>query len=89
MGHPRFSKEEIARRGEELYEREIRAKVEPESKGKMVLIDIETGDYEVDDSRLEAAQRLLTRHPGAALYGVRAGYRVAALVGGSWEAFER
>jgi hypothetical protein len=44
---PRYSKEEFARRGNELYERQIRAQVEAGNHGKIVAIDIETGAYEV------------------------------------------
>lgn len=44
-----LSREEVARRAKQLYENEIRLKVEVEENiGKMVIIDIETGDYEVD-----------------------------------------
>src|SRR5581483_50684 len=67
MPHPRFSSEEIARRGQELYEKSIRAKVETEENiGKLVSIDIETGDYEIgEDNSLEAPRRLHAKHPGA------------------------
>jgi hypothetical protein len=42
MGHPRFSGEEIARRGEELYKQAICRQVETEENiGKMIAIDIE------------------------------------------------
>jgi hypothetical protein len=37
---PRYSKEEFARRGDEIYERDIRPVVEAENKGKFVAIDI-------------------------------------------------
>ena len=47
MGHPRYTKEEIAARGQAIYEQRIRAKVEPEHIGKFLIIDIETGDYEL------------------------------------------
>ena len=49
MGHPRYSSDEIVRRGQEWYEREIRSKVEEGNKGKNLIIDIETGDYDLDD----------------------------------------
>jgi hypothetical protein len=75
MVHPRFSGEEIGRRGEEIYKQKLRALVETEQNvGKIVSIDVETGDYEIDSDLLAAADRLLARHPGAALYGVRIGY---------------
>jgi hypothetical protein len=74
MGHPRLSNEEIVRRGEELYTRNIRSSVEDKYDGKVVVIDVETGDYEIDDDALQASHRLQAKHPGAALYAVRVGY---------------
>jgi hypothetical protein len=40
---PRYSKEESARRGNELYESKIRALVDPLHQGRLVAIDIEGG----------------------------------------------
>ncbi len=39
----RFNKEEFARRGDEIYEKEIRPPVEAGNEGKFVVIDIKTG----------------------------------------------
>jgi hypothetical protein len=83
MGHPRFSLEEIGRRGQALYEQSIRPRVETEGNiGKQIVIDIETGDYEIDDDGLAASRRLLAKHPGAALYGARIGYNAVYTLGG-------
>jgi len=84
MPHPRFSGEEIARRGKDLYEQRIRSLVETkENIGKIVSIDIETGDYEVGEDLISTGDRLFARHPGAALYGARIGYNAVYAVGGS------
>ena len=71
---PRYPKEEFARRGRELYERKIRSRVE-DARGKLVAIDIETGDFELADTGLEAAKQLLTRRPDAQIWVERIGYR--------------
>jgi hypothetical protein len=89
MGHPRYSTEEIVRRGEELYESGIRAKVEQGNTGKILVIDIETGDYEIDDDHLQATRRALAKHPGAALYSLRIGYPSLGKIGGGWAAVQR
>ena len=79
MPHSRFSGEEIAKRGKEIYERDLRAKVETEPNiGKMTIIDVETGDYEINQLGIGASQSLYAKHPDAALYGVCIGYNVAA-----------
>jgi hypothetical protein len=49
----------------------------------MVLIDIETGDYQVDENGLRAAEYLNDKHPNARLVGLKIGYNVAASFGGS------
>jgi hypothetical protein len=78
---PRYSAEETARRGDEIYERDIRAQVEPESKGKVVAIDIETGDYVVDENALTASERLLAARPDAEIWCVRVGHRALHHIG--------
>ena len=40
---PCYSDEEFARRGTDIYERQVRAQVEEGNMGKIVAIDIETG----------------------------------------------
>jgi hypothetical protein len=81
-----LSREEVARRAKHLYESTIRQKIEIEENiGKMVIIDIETGDYEVDKTGLKAARSLMAKHPYARLFGIRIGYNVAASLGGVME----
>jgi hypothetical protein len=84
MSHSRYSSEEINRRGKELYEQSIRRKVETEDNiGKILSIDIETGDYEIGDDLLQTGDRLLARHPGAAIYGLRIGHKAVYTLGGA------
>jgi hypothetical protein len=81
-----LSREEVARRAKQIYETEIRQKVEVEENiGKMIIIDIETGDYEIEDAGLQAAHNLYEKHPYARLFGIRIGYNVAASIGGVME----
>lgn len=72
---PRYTKEEFARRGEEIYERDILPHLKGEDEGKLVLIDIETHAYEVDADELAASDRLLARHPDAQVWFRRVGSR--------------
>ena len=74
---PRYSKEEFARRGDAIYENELRSALEPGNEGKFVAIDIETGTYEVDSNELAASHRLLTRVPNAQIWLRRIGSRYA------------
>ncbi|HEY9858946.1 MAG TPA: hypothetical protein V6D16_05535 [Candidatus Obscuribacterales bacterium] len=72
---PRYSKEEFARRGDEIYESQIRPQVEADNRGKFVAIDIETGAFELADNTLTASQQLLERYTDAQTWVVRIGYR--------------
>ena len=78
--------DEVAIRGKALYEDRIRLLVEtPANIGKMVIIDVETGDYEVDDLGLAASRHLQAKRPDAILYGIRIGYKAAEAIGGVLE----
>jgi hypothetical protein len=79
-------RDEIGRRAKRLYEQTIRAQVETlENIGKMVIIDVETGEYGVDNTGLETSRRLHAIRPDAPLYGIRIGYDVADALGGVME----
>jgi PHD/YefM family antitoxin component YafN of YafNO toxin-antitoxin module len=74
---PRYSKEEFARRGDAIYENDLRPIVETGNNGKFVAIDIETGAYEVDMDELTASDRLLARVPSARIWLRRIGSHYA------------
>jgi hypothetical protein len=81
-----LSSEEVAKRAYQIFESKIRQEVETEENiGKMVIINVETGDYEVDATGLQAAKSLQAKSPFARLFGIRIGYNVAASLGGVME----
>jgi hypothetical protein len=71
---PRYSKEEHARRGTAVYEQQVRPLVEAGNHGRIVALDVDTGAFEVAESSLAAAQRLLARCPDAQIWCVRIGH---------------
>ncbi len=71
---PRYSKEEFARRGNRIYETQVRPQVEAGNHGKIVAIDIETGAFEVADDLLTASKQLLARLPDAQTWFIRIGH---------------
>jgi hypothetical protein len=81
MPHSQLTSEEVARRAKELYEEEIRAQVEPGNSGKYLVIDINTGEYEMGDDYMILVGRLNARHPDAALFTMRIGCPAAARIG--------
>jgi len=79
---PRHSMEEFARRGEEIYERDIRPTLKPGDQGKFIAIDIESGAFAIDQDDFAATQRLLSQLPDAQIWLVRAGEKAAYRIGG-------
>jgi hypothetical protein len=77
----RYSREEFARRGQEIYERQVRPALRPDDEGKFVAIDIESGSFEVDRDDYSATERLLSHHPDAQIWLVQAGQRAAYRLG--------
>jgi hypothetical protein len=70
---PRYTKEEFAQRGDEIYDRDIRPFLDAKDRGKIVAIDIETGAWEIDADEMAASQRLAARCPDAQTWVVRVG----------------
>ena len=71
----RYSKEEFARRGDAIYENEVRPRLKTEDNDKFAAIDIESGAYEIADNELAACDRMNDRNPDAQIWLVRIGSR--------------
>ena len=67
--------------GKAMYEK-IRAEMEANHRGKMVVIDVNTGDYEIADDDLTATMRLFERRPNAITWGELVGHPVTCYIGG-------
>ncbi|HTE19899.1 MAG TPA: hypothetical protein VK689_16160 [Armatimonadota bacterium] len=84
MPHSRLSAEEIDLRGAELYEQELRRRVElPENIGKIISIDVESGDYAIAEDLIAAGDCVRARHPDAPMYAARIGYDAVFALGGT------
>ena len=65
---PPRSLDERDRLATETFDRRVRPLLRPEDDGKFVAIDIDTGDYEIDEDDYTAVMRLRTRNPGAEIW---------------------
>ena len=74
---------EICELGGKIYREKIKSQLPPSEKGKFVIIDIESGDYEIDEDYITASDRLRKRRPNAVNYIGRVGYKAAFHFGGS------
>ena len=77
-----FPRRSIDARGQAIYRKKIRPLVYPQLMGKVVVIDVDSGDYEIDDEDLEATMKLLARRPNARTWGERIGYKGVESFGG-------
>lgn len=83
MAHPRYSSDEIAERGQTLYERDIQGALPPSVRGNFLVLDIETGDYEIDPDEFAAVKRARAKHLDGAFYFLRVGHSAAYRFGRS------
>jgi hypothetical protein len=79
---PRYTSDEFARRGREVYERQIRSQTHEDDFGRFVAIDIETEIFEIDGDDFAATERLLERRSEAQIWIERVGADVAYRIGG-------
>ena len=80
---PTRPNEEIARLGKAIYEWDIRRQVEDDHHGKVVAIDVDSGDYAIADTGLAAADALREQCPAPDVWAVRVGYPTLRTFGGS------
>ena len=81
MAQIHYTRDDIAARGQSLYEEQIRPLVEAEHKGKILVVDVETGHYEIDTDELAALRRARDQNVDASLYLLRIGYPTAYRLG--------
>lgn len=82
MPQTTYTPDEIGRIGTAMYRRQLRSQVMPHDKGKFLILDIESGDYEIDADDTSAEERLRSRRPAEVLFGLRIGYTSAYTLAG-------
>ena len=80
LRQPQFSKEEFARLGDEIYERDIYPQLQPGSASKIVAVDISTGTWEIDDDEISACNRLEKLYPNAQRKDCTSWFSVCSLI---------
>ena len=80
---PRRPREETARLGNEIYERDIRSQVEADHHGAVVAIDVESGSWAIGDDVIAATDQLRAKGTDAVdVWLLRVGYRALHHFGG-------
>ncbi|MBC8142795.1 MAG: hypothetical protein H7Y38_15330 [Armatimonadetes bacterium] len=74
---------DVVRIGQDIYARDLQTKLDtPENQGRLVALDIKSGDYEMGRDSLEVSDTLIARRPDAHVYLLRIGRRTAVSMGG-------
>ena len=73
--------DEVITIGKSIYEKDVLPHMTDADKGKLVVIDVYSGDYEIDHDPIDAKLRLKRRQPGAFFYMGRVGYPAAYRIG--------
>lgn len=75
-----FNEEDAPAIGHAIYLEKIRPTLGPECKGKVCVIDVKSGDFEIADRHIDADSKLRERRPDAFTWEERVGvpntYRV-------------
>ena len=75
-------REDLSVKGNLLYQNQIRSLVDTEeNQGKFVLIDVDSGDWEMDANEIAASHRLRDRRPEARAWMLRVGLPYARRFG--------
>jgi hypothetical protein len=82
MGSHDLTAEEIALRGKLLYQ-QLCPQLEPAHRGRFLVINVETGAYELGEDHVAVSDRAAAKHPGAPLFAVRIGYPTLGRMGAS------
>ena len=69
-----IERDDVPARGRAIYNEMIKDTLGPENKGKLVVIDVNSGDYEIGDDDLTTTLRLRERRPNAFTWAERVGY---------------
>ena len=80
------AREDVAERATRIYEERIRPRVEEEHFGKVISIDVNSGDYEIAadrGDRMDAVHRLRDRHEAPRVFSIRIGGGPVARIGGA------
>ncbi len=81
--NPRRPRDDTARLGDEIYERDIRPQVEADHHGEYVAIDVDSGRWAISDDLWSASKRLRTLSPDAIdVWLLRVGYQALHHFGG-------
>jgi len=58
----------ISKKGEKIYQQEIKSKVEPKMSGKFLALNVKTKDYFIADKIIQADKKARRKYPNEVFY---------------------
>jgi hypothetical protein len=77
------SPDELARQGQDIFDRLVRPQLRGEDEGKFVAIDVDSGDFEINTDDYSAVTRLRGRRPTGDVWLIRVGSPTTYRMGGA------
>ncbi len=71
----------IAEKAEHIYCERLQSVLEPSHLGEFVVINVDTGEYELDPDEAAASDRAAAKYPPSSLFTIRVGHRVSHRIG--------
>jgi len=71
---PNINPAEIARKGEEIYQRELKAKFEKTHFGKYIAIEVDSGEYFLGENQIDVSSKAKKKFPDKITYLIKIGY---------------
>jgi len=66
---------QLSEQGERIYQEKLKRLLEPKYKGKVIAIEVESGDYFMGDSVTEALTKARKVYPDKLFHFMRVGFR--------------
>jgi hypothetical protein len=83
MRQHRYPAAETMRRASEIYERDLRARVEHDDNiGKFIAIDVDTGNYDIGPDLWSTGAEMIEKDPEVAVGVLKIGYNATISFGG-------
>jgi hypothetical protein len=76
-----MSSKERIKKADQIYERQLKEKLEKEHRGKIVAIEIASGDFFLGNNEIEAYEKAIQKYPDKTFVYKRIGYQATHFVG--------
>lgn len=73
---------QMVKRGKEIYQKRLKTMLEKDHQGEIVAIEVDSGDYFLGRTVIEAADKGKKKHPEKGFYFIRIGHKAVHFVGG-------